>query len=206
LPHDVSYLVYFGMAMLPISAAIGSSILGGILAAQEFESGMILEIRLSPVRCVLILVTRIARLALFGLLGVVFTLLALGWRTGKWPASIWPVFLALLPVAVIYGCIGMIAGLRIQRTIPAFLIGLVVSMVGWLLGSAFGLAAGFSPGYAIISRLTPNTHAVELIFPQFFGAQVGNPLISALTLAGMFILTLGLTFMVYQKRVRKQVS
>ena len=205
LKRDVSYLVYFGMAMLPISTAVGTSILGGILTAQEFENGMVLEARLSPIASAMILGARLTRLVVFGLLGAGLTLLALGWRTGEWPGSFWQVFLTLLPLAIIYGGIGMIAGLHFQRTIPAFLIGLVVSMVGWLLGSAFGLAGGFSPGYALISRFTPNTHAVELIFPQFFGAQVGDPLISALILTGMTLGMLLTIFLVYQKRVRQQV-
>jgi hypothetical protein len=206
LPEDVSYLVYFGMAMLPISVAVGASILGGILTAQEFESGMILESRLSPVPAILIVGARIMRLTLFGLLGASCTLLALFWRTGYQPDSLWQVFLTLLPVAISYGCAGVIAGLTFRRTIPAFLIGLVVSMVGWLLGSAFGLAGGFSIGYAYISRLTPNTHAVELIFPRFFDAQVGNSFVSALLLVVMTVGMLGLTLLVYQKRVRKQAG
>jgi hypothetical protein len=205
LPRDVSYLVYFGMAMLPISAAVGASILGGILTAQEFESDMIMEARLSPVSAAMILGARITRLALFGILGAGCTLLALGWITGQWPDSFGKVLLTLLPVAVIYGCVGIIAGLHFQRTIPSFLVGLVASMVGWLLGSAFGLAGGFSVGYEIISRLTPNTHAVELIFPHFFGAQVGNQLTSALILTGMAVGMVGLVALVYRKRVRTQV-
>jgi hypothetical protein len=203
LPRDVSYLVYFGMAMLPISIAVGSSLLGGILTAQDFENGMVLEARLSPVSLALILAARLTRLTLFGFIGAGCTLLAVGFRTGHWPVGLWPLLLALLPVALIYGSIGMLAGLGFQRTIPAFLVGLVVSMIGWLLGSAFGLAGGFSPGYAMISRLTPNTHAVELIFPQFFGTQVGDPLASSLILAGMAVGVLALLFLVYQKRVRK---
>jgi hypothetical protein len=204
LPRDVAYLVYFGMAMLPISAAVGASILGGILMAQEFEGGTILEMRLSPVSAALILGTRITRLTLFGLLGVGCTFLALGWQTGYWPESLWRVIVILLPVAIIYGCVGLIAGLHFQRTIPSFLIGLVASMVGWLLGCAFGLAGGFSPAYEWISHLTPNTHAVELLFPQYFGTQVGIPFVSALALAGMTVLMVVLTGAMYLRKVLRQ--
>jgi len=204
LPRDVPYLVYFGMAMLPISAAVGASILGGILTAQDFESDMVLEARLSPVQEALILGARITRLTLFGILGAGCTLLALGWITGYWPASPWQVLLMLLPVAIIYGCVGIIAGLRFQRTIPSFLVGLVASMIGWLLGSAFGLAGGFSSAYEWISRLTPNTHAVELIFPQYFGAQVGNPLVSTIVLVGMVLLIAVLTGGIYRRKVLRQ--
>ncbi len=190
--------------MLPISAAVGASILGGILTAQDFEGGMILENRMSPISMGMILGARIVRLAFFGLLGAGFTLLALGWRTRYWPESLWMVFVTLIPVAVIYGCVGIIAGLHFQKTIPSFLVGLVVSMIGWLLGSAFGLSGGFSVGYESVSRLMPNTHAVELMFPQFFGISVGNPIISALTLIGMMVLVIALTIWMYQRKVLRQ--
>jgi hypothetical protein len=204
LDKDVPYLVYFGMAMLPISAAVGSSILGGILMAQDFERGMILENRMSPISMGVILGARVVRLAFFGLLGAGCTILALGWLEHSWPESIWRVFITLAPVAVIYGCVGIIAGLHFQKTIPSFLVGLVVSMVGWLLGSAFGLSGGFSVGYESISRLTPNTHAVELMFPLFFGIQIGNPTFSTLILIVMMILVIVFTMWMYHRKVLRQ--
>ncbi|MBN1668977.1 MAG: hypothetical protein JW862_17930 [Anaerolineales bacterium] len=204
LPGDVSYLVYFGMAMLPLGAAMGASILGSILTAQEFEHGTIQEARLSPIPAGLILAARLARVALFGLLGAGGTLLALGVTTGHWPAVLWQSGLVLLAVAVLYGCIGVIAGLCFQRTIPAFLVALVASMVGWLLGSAFGLANGFSAGYASLSQLTPNTQAVALLFPLFFGAQVSKPLTAGLVLAGMASALVLLAGASYRRQVLRQ--
>jgi hypothetical protein len=204
LLKDVSYLVYFGMAMLPFSAAVGPSILGGILTAQEFEAGTILEARLAPVRMGMILGARIVRLTLFGLLGTGVALLAVGWPNHYWPESLGMVALTLLPVAIIYGCVGVIAGLHFQKTIPSFLVGLVVSMVCWLLGSAFGLSGGFSVGYETLSRLTPNTHAVELLFPHYFGATVGQPWISGIALSLMSLGMIALTGLIYRVRVFRQ--
>jgi hypothetical protein len=204
LPKDVSYLVYFGMAMLPMAAVVGPSILGGLLTAQEFETGTILEVQLAPVRLGMILGARIIRLTLFGLLGAGVALLAMGWLNHYWPESLWAVALILLPVAIIYGCMGVIAGLHLKKTIPSFLVGLVVSMVGWLLGSAFGLPGGFSLGYEALSRLTPNTHAVELLFPYYFGATVGQPWISSLVLALMSLGMIIITGLVYRARVLHQ--
>jgi len=43
LPRDVSYNVYFGMAMLTMAVFLAVSILGGFLTAQEFEFGTIVE-------------------------------------------------------------------------------------------------------------------------------------------------------------------
>ena len=204
LPKDVSYLVYFGMAMLPIAAALGPCILGGLLTAQEFETGTILEARLAPVKMEMILGARLVRLTLFGLLGAGVALLGMGWLNHYWPESLGMVALILLPVAVIYGCVGVIAGLHFRKAIPSFLIGLVVPMVGWLLGSAFGLSGGFSVGYEAISRLTPNTHAVELLFPYYFGAAVRQPWISSLVLTLMSLAMILITGLVYRARVFHQ--
>ncbi|NOZ70889.1 MAG: hypothetical protein GXP38_03075, partial [Chloroflexi bacterium] len=88
--------------------------------------------------------------------------------------------------------------------IPAFLVGLVTSFAAWIVGSGFGLAAGFSRTYALFSRLTPNTHAVNLLFPTYFGVTVGQPRISALVLLLMSVVTVALTAAIYRHRVLRQ--
>ena len=204
LPSDVPYSVYFGLAMLPMTAFLAASVIGAVLTAQEFEAATILEYRLAPAPLGLILGARLARLVLTSYVAVGVLLLALGLRNGVWPDTLWLVGLVLLPVAVAAGGLGIVAGLLVQKTIPAFLIGLVGSFVGWLLGSAFGLATSFSRGYALVSRLTPNTHAVELLFPRYYGTAIGNPWLSVLILVlcsgGMVILSA----MIYRWRVLRQ--
>ena len=180
LPRDVPYAVYFGMAMLPMAAFVAASMLGAVLTAQEFELGTIVEYRLAPAPMALVLGSRLTRLVLSALIGSAFMLVAVGVVTGAWPDSPLMVALIMLPVAIVAACLGMAAGLVMRRTIPAFLIALVSSFVGWLLGSAFGLAAGFSTGYERISRLTPFTHATELLFPRYYGISIGTPWMSAL--------------------------
>ncbi len=204
LARDVPYSVYFGMAMLPLTACLVASVLGAVLTAQEFEFQTITEYRLSPVAEGLILTARLARLVLFALGASAVLLVTVGLRTGIWPGAVWRVILVLLPVSVAAGGLGILAGLAIRKMIPSFLVGLVTSFVGWILGSAFGLAAGFGRAYEFISQLTPNTHAVELLFPSYFGSVVGNPLGSALVLVLMSVVMVALTAMVYRKRVRKQ--
>lgn len=204
LPRDVSYGVYFGMAMLPLTTFMAASFIGAILAAQEFEFGTIVEYRLAPASVALILGARLTRLVLTAFASAGILLTAIGLRTGFWPDSLWQVGLILLPVAVTAGGLGVTAGLLMRRSIPAFLIGLVSSFVLWLMGSAFGLAAGFGGGYEVISRLTPNTHAVELIFPHYFGAGIGPPLASMIVLALYGSTMLPLTALVYRWRVTRQ--
>jgi hypothetical protein len=203
LPWDVPFSVFFGMAMLPMAVAIAASIIGGVLTAQEFELHTILEYRLAPAPLWLILGARLTRLALSGLISGGILLIAIGLTIGYWPHPLWRVGLVLLPVGVIAGCVGVIAGLLLQKGIPAFLVGLVTSFVGWILGSSFGLAAGFNPVYEFISRLTPNTHAVELLFPAYFGVALGSPWPSALILLLMSAGMVALTVETYRRRVLK---
>jgi ABC-type multidrug transport system permease subunit len=201
LPRDVPYDVYFGMALLPLSAFVAAAFTGAILMAQEFELQTILEYRLSPVAVSLILGARLTRLVLSALVAVVILILVIGLVTGFWPGAVGPVLLILFPVALIAGCVGILAGLLFRKSIPAFLVGLVSGFAGWVLGSGFGLAAGFGPAYQWVSRLTPFTRATELLFPYYYGASIGHPLLSALFLSSLSVVLLALTALVYRWRV-----
>jgi len=204
LPRDVSYKVYFGLALLPMATFLAAALIGAVLTAQEFEFRTVVEYRLAPAPLGMILGARLARLALSALLAAGILLLAIGLANGAWPGEIWLVGLILLPLAVMAGCLGIVAGLVFRKSIPAFLVALVASFVGWIMGSAFGLAAGFGAGYERISRLTPFTHAVELLFPRYYGATVGAPVVSALMLALMAGGMTALAALAYHWRIRKQ--
>jgi ABC-type multidrug transport system permease subunit len=204
LPQDVPYTVYFGMALLPMTVFLSASIVGAFLTAQEFESGTIVEYRLAPVPVASILGARLTRLVILALISATILLVAVGLLTGYWPAAPWLVGLILLPVAVIAGSLGVLAGLLMRRIIPAFLVGLIASFVGWIVGSAFGLAAGFGGWYERISRLTPFTHATELLFRQYYGASIGRPPVSVLFLLVLSAAMLVLMTLAYRWRVTRQ--
>jgi hypothetical protein len=204
LAHDVPYTVYFGMAMLSLTTFLAASMLGAFLTAQEFEFRTILEYRLAPVSVALILGARLTRLVLSALVSAAILLIAVGLASRSWPDAVWLVVLVLLPVAVIGGSLGVVAGLLLRRVIPAFLVALVGSFVGWIMGSAFGLAAGFGGLYERVSRLTPFTHATELLFPRYFGASIGSPWVSALFLVSVSVGMMVLTLLVYHRRVMRQ--
>jgi ABC-type multidrug transport system permease subunit len=204
LARDMPYTLYFGMAILPLTVILAASILGGMLTAQEFENDTMREYRLAPTPPGFILAARLTRLVLTGMVSASLLICATGLVTGIWPSSLPQVFLILAPPALIAACLGVIAGLVIQRSIPAFLVGLIASFVGWIMGSAFGLAGHFGGAYEVISLLTPNTHAVELLFPLYFGVRVGNPLLSISIMVSMSLLMLGLTVGVYRRKVLKQ--
>ncbi len=204
MPRDVPYTVYFGMAMLPLAAYLAAAMIGGYLMAQEFENETILEYRLSPVSPLLVLAARLTRLILTGFVAAGILYLTLGFITGVWASSSMAVFVILLPLTLIAGCIGLLAGLLTRSSLPSFLIGLSSAFGFWLLGSGFGLAAGFSSIFESISRLIPNTPIIEMLFPYFyFGWQVAaHPIAAQLQLAGYCLVLLMLVVLVYQWRVR----
>ena len=203
MPRDVPYTVYFGMAMVPLAAYLAAVMIGGYLMAQEFENETILEYRLCPTSPLLLLAARITRLLLTGLVAASILYTALGLITGVWASSTLAVFIILLPLMLIAGCIGLLAGLLTRSSLPSFLVALSSAFGFWLLGSGFGLAAGFSPAFEHISRLIPNTPVIEMLFPYFyFGRQVAaNPIVALLQLAGYCLALVVLVVVVYRWRV-----
>lgn len=201
LPYDVPYKVYFGLALLPMAAFLAASLIGAVLTAQDFEQGTVLEYRLAPAPRELVIGARLSRLVLTGLLSAALVAPTIGLMTGYWPQR--PVLgvLILVPVAVLGGCLGVTAGLLLQKTIPAFVIALATSLATWIMGGAFGLPPGFSTLYAQLARLSPNTYAVELLFPHYYTVEIGSPVpsILALTLVGAGAVTL--TAAVYRRKM-----
>ena len=203
LPQDVPYTVYFGMAMIPLAAYLSAALIGGYMMAQEFEHGTILEYRLCPTPFQLLLAAKITRLMLTGLVAAAILYTTLGVITGVWASSIPGVFVILLPLTLIAACIGLLAGLLLRSSLPSFLVGLASAFAFWLIGSGFGLAAGFSPVFERISRLIPNTPIIEMLFPYFYYGRVvaANPAEAHLQLAGYCLVLLVSVAVVYRWRV-----
>jgi hypothetical protein len=204
LPYDVPYPVYFGMALLPLATFLAGAITGGVLTAQDFEFGTALVYRLSPIPPALVVGARLVRLVLFSLLSGGVVCAVVGLRTGFWPGDFWRLGAVLVSMAVISSSVGMVLGLLLRRSIPTFVLGLSLSLGGWIFGSGFALASGFGGVYEGISRLTPNAYAVELLFPAYYGVEVGNLLRSMLFLAVFtVVLPVSLLF-VYRRRMMEQ--
>lgn len=200
---DVPYTVYFGMAMIPLAAYLAAALIGGYLMAQEFEQGTIQEYRLSSTSAYLLLAAKITRLLLTGLSAAVILYTAVGFITGVWASSVPAVLVSILPLTLIASCIGLLAGMITRSSLPAFLIALASAFGFWLLGSGFGLAAGFSPRFERISRMIPNTPTIEILFPYFyFGKEVAvNPMMAKLQLVGYCLAAMVFVIGVYRWRV-----
>ncbi len=201
LPRDIPYTVYFGMAMLPLAAFLAASLTGGALTAQEFEFDTITEYRLSSVSMFLIVGTRLLRLSLTGLLSASVLMLVLGVLSGVWPSSLMCALSALLGITLIGACLGMIAGLLMQSTLPSFLIGLATAFFTWIMGSAFGLSAGFGGTYEAVSRWMPNTHAVELLFSLYYRVGIGSSQPAILFIGTVCIVMVIFTAITYRQKV-----
>ena len=201
LPFDIPYTVYFGMAMLPLAAMLSASMIGAILIAQEFELQTIDEYRVAPTPTWMILSARMVRLVLSAAIAVGLLLAVIGLLNGYWPDSIGMVALILLPVAIIGGCLGMIIGLQTRTTLPAFILTLAASITFWIIGDSFKPAALFGGFYELASYLTPNSYAVNLLFPYFYRSQI-NPLpLSVLVLVCLSLVMLLALAVLYARRV-----
>lgn len=203
LPADVPYIAYYGLALLPLAALLAGTFIGGVQTAQDFELGTVLEYRLTPVSPWLIVASRLVRIVLWALAAIALLVVAIGLVGGHWPEQAWLVGLIALPVAVIAACVGMLAGLLLQRTLPTFVIALTASLGAWLLGGAFGLPAGFGGPYELLSTLSPVTYAVKLLFPRYYGIDVGPPLWSWLALLLFATVMVLLTVAVYRRQVQR---
>jgi ABC-type multidrug transport system permease subunit len=208
LPRDIPYTVYFGMAMIPLTAYLSAAMIGGYMMAQEFENGTILEYRLCPTNYLLLLGAKLTRLILTALISSAVLLLMLGLITGVWPSSLLPVFLILIPMAIIAACIGTMAGLLTKSSLPSFLVSLASAFAFWLMGSGFGLAAGFSTTFEKISRLIPNTPVIEMLFPYFyFGRQVAPaPHLARFQLAGYCLALVAGVITIYRQQVKERMK
>jgi hypothetical protein len=204
LPEDIPYTVYFGVAMLTLTAFLSSAFIASILTTLEFEHNTILEYRLATAQVGLILAAKIIRLIITALIASLIQFLAVYAITGFFPTAPALVFLILIPVSLVGSSLGISTGLLFRQTIPSFVICLAVTFASWLLGSGFGLAAGFNPLFEAISKLTPNTHAVELIFPLYYHVGVGKPLTQIFSLVVFSTLALGAIVIFYFKNVQKQ--
>jgi len=202
LPRDYPYKFYFGMAMLPLAMFLAAVIPGSVLTAQGFEFGTVQEERLAPASIVLPVMARITRLTLFAYLPVTLLFIVSGYMTGFWPTSIWPVVLALLPVGIIGAGVGILLGLIFQNSITVYVLSMALSITLWLFGNNFSLT--YYGGLAArLTQFSPNTYAVYLIFPHFFGSQVTVPqTLSALLLTLGVVGAVLAALLTYRSRVR----
>jgi len=204
LPEDIPYNVYFGMAMLPMTAFLAAILLGAVLTAQEYELHTMLEYRLAPTRPAFVLAARLTRLVLTSLIAAGLLLLLIGLVNGYWPDSVWQIGLVLALVALVGGSLGIVLGHLIRHSLPVLLIGLIVTFVGWLIGGAFKPAAAVGGLYEFLSRLTINAYAVDLIFPRFYGTEINTLATAWLVLLSACVGMLLLAERIYRWRVTVQ--
>ena len=83
LPHDLPYTLYFGLALLPMSAYLAAAMIGGLMMGLEFELNTVLEYRLSPFSALRVFLMRLLRLVLTAWLAASFVILGIGALTGN---------------------------------------------------------------------------------------------------------------------------
>jgi hypothetical protein len=201
---DFSYIIYYGLALIPMAAFIAAVFIGAVLTTQDFENRHILEYRLSSKSSLLCLSARFIKLFMLSLLASGLIIIATGIMTGHWPENIFFVLFVIILLSSIAGSIGIIAGLIFKRTIPAFVVGLTLSFAGWILGDAFGIASGFSDMYYTLSRFMPHSHAVELLFPGYFGIHIATEQSSLILLIMFSIVSFTVCYIFYIIQVKSR--
>jgi hypothetical protein len=180
---------------------LAGTFMGSVLITQDLESGTALEYQLSPLAPTLILAARLVRLVLSSLLAAGLLLAVTGATTGVWPGSVWRFVWVTTLVGAVAGSLGLLAGLWLRRTIPAFVLSLGLCIAAWIFGGAFGLPSGFGGAFEAISRLMPTTYAVDLLFPTVYGVEIGNPVRAAWVLALFALALVGLVVATYHRRM-----
>lgn len=201
LPRDMPYTLYFGMAMLVFTAFFASASVGSILTAQDLENETILEVRLAPVAASLVLFARLIRVTLTGLLASGVLLLVVSLVTRHEPGALPRASLVLLAMSLLGATVGVLIGLRLERSLPSFQAALVVSLVGWLLGGALDLPVTFGRVYEVISWLIPHSYAVHLLFGGLYGTETGDPLWFAAALCAFCAVGLVASDRAWRRRV-----
>jgi hypothetical protein len=201
LPRDVSYRVYFGMAMLPLAAYIGGAFVGAFLTAQEFEFKTIREYRLAPAPWQLVIVARLLRLCLNGMVSVGALAVVMYLFDRVVPSSIGVACLLLMGMSLIGASVGTCAALILRSTLPAFVIGLTSAFFTWIMGGAFGLPAGFGGAYEAVSRWMPNTYAVNALYRLYYPVGAALRCRDFLILGIFASVAVGVVMLVYRQVV-----
>jgi hypothetical protein len=128
-------------------------------------------------------------------------MVAIGLFSGVWPSSFPGAVSIFLVMALLGACLGMTAGLLLQSTLPSFLISIATAFFAWIMGSGFGLAAGFGGAYEAVSRWMPNTHAVELLFPLYYRVGIGPTEPAILFLCVACFVMVAFTTVIYRQKV-----
>jgi hypothetical protein len=188
LPHDVPFIAYFGLALIPMGIFLSAGITTAIISTYDFETGTILEIRMAPRPGWQQMLVQFIRIIAIGLLSAGINIISVGIISGVWPQQVLALVFPFSLLALIGGCVGMFAAFITRKALPAFLITLVVSMLNWLFGDAFGLSSGFSGWYETLSTFAPNHYLVEIMFPSYYNLQAGSIQTAIIVLASIAVI------------------
>jgi len=202
--RDLPYTAYFGLGLLPMAVMLATILIGSTFVAQEFEDKTVLELKMAFAPIFLILCARLVRLLVFGCIAGFVLVAAIGLSTNVWPLSFLNIGAIFLIVGIIGGSLGTIIGLMAKRLLPCFISSLVVTITCWVFGSSFGPAESFGGNYELISKFVPNTYAVKMLFPNYFGLNLGSAVSSAVILALFCALFLWLSHFVYKQQIMKE--
>ena len=190
--HDTGFIPYLVVSALALDAFTIASILSAMAVAREFETKTIKLLAVAPVHPLLPLLGRMLATDTMAVAALLFPVALTVFGYHIIPLHPLEVIGVMLLCVVIFGCIGVVIGALLRRTLP------VVSLIFGLgfplyLGSGSLEPQRFDGDLIwIIAHISPVYYAVGILEPAFHGLQVTpEPLwVNFVALLGWALLTL----------------
>lgn len=193
-PQDTDYIPYLAVSILVISLMIGGLLQAGSASAQEWESGTMKELLLSPVPRWAILVGKMLGAFLVSLVSGVIVLAVLIFIVGVHPIYWGEVIGFSLLTLFIFVVIGTLIGTLFKNRQPVLALSFGTAIPLFFLSGAFGPISFTTTAIQIIAKIFPVYYAIVLMQHAFHAFTLntlglaGNLLVLAAYAVGLIVL------------------
>jgi ABC-2 type transport system permease protein len=172
IDHDTGFIPYLVVSGLALDAFIMASILSAMAVAREFETGTMKLLAVAPVHPLVSILGRVLATDMIASAAMVFPVLLAVFGYNINPLHPLEMVGVMLLCIAIFGCIGVVLGAVLRRTLP------VVSLVFGLSFPLYLCSGSLEPqrfdGNLIwaVAHLSPVYYAVGILEQAFHGLQV----------------------------------
>jgi ABC-type multidrug transport system permease subunit len=193
-PQDTDYIPYLSVSILVISLMIGGLLQAGSASAQEWETGTMKELLLSPAGRWQILVGKMLGAFLISLVSAAIVLAVLIFIVGVTPVHWGEMIGFSLLVLFIFIALGTLLGTLFKNRQPVLALSFGISLPLFFLSGAFGPISFTTPAVQAIARIFPVYYAIVLEQHAFHNFALntlgvtGNLLVLAAYAVGLIVL------------------
>lgn len=178
---------------------------GGIVWAREFESKTIRLIKLSPGKFKAVFCGKFITAFILTLLSGAFFFFFSNMLLAFIPANPVQLIALCLILSVFTVLTGFLLGMVLKHSIPLFIVGLIGSVVLWILSGGVGTLGMFSPAVQMAAKLFPMHYYLQMIRGSFNSVFNTALFTDIIMVAFFFIFILFLLYIVYKKSIIKEV-